>query len=455
MSAIEVNHVTKEFQLGQLHGIKLSLQRGLARLAGKSVPPKHNFKALDDVSFEVAEGEVVGIIGENGAGKSTLLKLLSRITVPTRGSVTIRGKVAPLIEVGSGLIGDLSGRENIYLNAAIMGMRRAEIKKRFDEIVAFAELEEFIDTPLKRYSSGMAIRLAFSIAINVEADILIIDEVLAVGDLAFQRKCFDRMEEIIKRQRKTVLLVSHNVRQVERLCTRAILLDHGRILRDAGASETCNLFYERSDEKIKKNAATALTGRRMTSGEIDLLEVQMFDDSGLPTNNIIYEAPVTVVLKYKVNVPVKKAVFGVGVHTTDFVYLATDHSDDYSMDMAPGLYAIRCTIKRFPFLPGTYALRVGIAGGEFSRAVFYAENAFFFRVSTREGKRTQRMHEGVVSWESQWSGGRLEHEDVSAALTESSAPTHHLDCYRNEVPSSGRLDSGHEGVRGFPGMSVT
>jgi ABC-type polysaccharide/polyol phosphate transport system ATPase subunit len=415
MAIIEVNHVTKEFQLGHLYSLKLGLQRGLARARGQPLPPRVKFKALDDVDFQIADGEVVGVIGENGAGKSTILKLLSGITVPSRGSVAVRGKVAPLIEVGAGLIGDLTGRENIYLNAAILGMRRAEVRKRLDEIVAFAEVEEFIDTPLKRYSSGMTIRLAFSIAISVEADILIIDEVLAVGDLAFQRKCFDRMEEMIKSQRKTVLLVSHNVRQVERLCTRVILLDHGRILHDGGATETCNLFYERSDEKIKKNAQEALSRRHVTSGEVELLEVQMIDDSARSTKNIVYQTDVTVVLKYKTNVELKKAVFGVGVHTTDFLYLATDHSDD-SMNMTPGVYEIRCMIKRFPFLPGTYALRVGIAVGEFFRAVFYAENVFTFRVSTREGKRTQPMHEGVVSWDSEWSGVKIDDRPVSAVV---------------------------------------
>ena len=194
---------------------------------------------------------MLGIIGQNGAGKSTLLKMLARISKPTRGNIKVNGTVAPLIEVGAGLVADMTGRENIFLNGAILGLSRAEIKKKFDEIVAFAELEQFIDTPIKRYSSGMAVRLGFAIATSVNADILIVDEVLAVGDLAFQRKCFDRMEEMIKRQGKTVLLVSHNIRQVERLCSRVILVDHGKILIDGNAEKVCDLFYERSDEKIK------------------------------------------------------------------------------------------------------------------------------------------------------------------------------------------------------------
>src|ERR1700730_11754749 len=251
MTVIEVNHVTKEFRLGQLHSLKQSVLDAVARVRGKPVPERVPFKALDDVDFKVEQGEVLGIIGQNGAGKSTLLKLLARISAPTSGSVNVRGSVAPLIEVGAGMVPDLTGRENIYLNGVILGMRRAVIAKKLDEIVAFAELEEFIDTPVKRYSSGMYVRLGFSIATSMDAAILIVDEVLAVGDLAFQRKCFDRMEDMIKRQGKTVLLVSHNTRQIERLCSRVILMDHGRIVADDTPGKVCDLFYERSDLKIR------------------------------------------------------------------------------------------------------------------------------------------------------------------------------------------------------------
>ncbi|MGH7844732.1 MAG: ABC transporter ATP-binding protein, partial [Candidatus Binatia bacterium] len=212
-------------------------------------------KALDNVDFKVEPGEVLGVIGQNGAGKSTLLKLLAGITKPSSGTVRVGGKVAPLIEVGAGLIGDLTGRENIYVNGIILGLTLAEIKKKMDEIVAFAELEQFIDTPVKRYSSGMSVRLGFSVATSVNADILIVDEVLAVGDLAFQRKCFDRMENLIKQEGKTVLLVSHNIRQVARLCTRTILLDRGKILADGSPDEICELFYRRSNQKVTQQSA--------------------------------------------------------------------------------------------------------------------------------------------------------------------------------------------------------
>jgi lipopolysaccharide transport system ATP-binding protein len=419
MAIVEVNHVSKQFQLGQLESVKLKLQRVTARLRRQHVPERTSFKALDDVHFTLQQGEVLGIIGSNGAGKSTLLKILSRITVPSSGYVKVNGRVAPLIEVGAGLVGDLTGRENIYLNGAILGMSRKEVVRKFDEIVEFSELEEFIDTPIKRYSSGMAVRLGFSIATCVDADILIVDEVLAVGDLAFQRKCFDRMEQMIKRQKKTVLLVSHNIRQVERMCTRVILLDHGKILMDGDTSSACRLFYARSDEKIKSNAVRAPNRKtaEQSTGEIDVIQVEMLDQSGAPTNAIDYHADVTVVVRCQVNVELHNPSFGLGVHTTDFVYLATDNTGKslHPLTMMPGMYELRCKIRKFPFLPGVYALRLGITVGDLSAPLFYGENLFFFQVMPHEGKRAEAMREGIVAWESQWRAERVDDDQAHAA----------------------------------------
>ena len=200
------------------------------------------FWALKDVSFEVQEGEVLGIIGRNGAGKSTLLKILSRITEPTSGRITLRGRVASLLEVGTGFHPELTGRENIFLNGAILGMSRAEIRKKFDEIVAFAEIEKFLDTPVKRYSSGMYVRLAFAVAAHLEPEILIVDEVLAVGDAEFQKKCLGKMNEVSRRDGRTVLFVSHNMAAVTQLTERAILLSHGSIAH-SGECQSVVQFY--------------------------------------------------------------------------------------------------------------------------------------------------------------------------------------------------------------------
>ena len=419
MPIIEVSHVTKNFRLGQLHSFTVGLQRLIARMKGDPFPERPNFNALEDVNFTVEPGEVLGIIGSNGAGKSTLLKILSRITIPSSGHVRVNGKVAPMIEVGAGLIGDLTGRENIYLNGAILGMSRKEIAKKFDEIVEFSELEQFLDTPIKRYSSGMSVRLGFSIATSVDAEILIVDEVLAVGDLAFQRKCFDRMENMIRHQQKTVLLVSHNIRQVERLCTRAILLDHGRVIADGKPTETCTMFYPRSDEKIKRDAEHLLTRprRQQTTGEVELLEVQMVDAVGNSINQVAYNTDVTVVVKCKVKATLKKPVFGLGVHTTDFVYLATDIAEEPTRgaDMPPGCYELRCKIKRFPLLPRVYALRLGISAGEFTRPVFYGENIFFFQVVSVAKTRSHAMQEGFIQWQSEWSVEELADAPASAS----------------------------------------
>jgi lipopolysaccharide transport system ATP-binding protein len=212
----------------------LDMAQGRQLLHGDEV---EEFWALKNVSFEVARGEVVGIIGGNGAGKSTLLKVLSRITEPTEGRIRIEGRVASLLEVGTGFHPELTGRENIFLNGAVLGMRKGEIKAKFDEIVAFAEVERFLDTPVKRYSSGMYVRLAFAIAAHLEPEILVVDEVLAVGDAAFQKKCLGKMREVSGEHGRTVLFVSHNMAAIEALCSRALLLDSGKLERDGLASE--------------------------------------------------------------------------------------------------------------------------------------------------------------------------------------------------------------------------
>ncbi len=249
VSMIAAERLTKTYRLGVLGGITLQqdVQRWWAGLRGRPDPfatiggrpsrtGRGTFNALQDVSFEVREGEVLGVLGRNGAGKSTLLKILAEITAPTAGSVTLHGRVASLLEVGTGFHLDLTGRENIFLNGAILGMSKAEIRARFDEIVAFSECEAFIDTPVKRYSSGMFVRLAFAVAAHLEQEILIVDEVLAVGDAQFQQKCLGKMEEV-GRSGRTILFVSHQLASVQRLCTRALVLDEGRVVHDGSVSE--------------------------------------------------------------------------------------------------------------------------------------------------------------------------------------------------------------------------
>lgn len=241
---IEICDVKKEYRLGAIGGTTLNaeLQSFLARLRGKEDPNKkigtregkagERFLALDGVSFSVAPGEAVGIIGHNGAGKSTLLKLISRVTAPSEGEIRLRGRVASMLEVGTGFHPELTGRENVYLNGAILGMTKREIDAKFDEIVDFAEMRQFIDTPVKRYSSGMYVKLAFSVAAHLDSEIMIMDEVLAVGDAKFQNKCLGKMSDEAGTGQRAILYVSHNMATIQRLCTRVIVLDHGKVVYD-------------------------------------------------------------------------------------------------------------------------------------------------------------------------------------------------------------------------------
>ncbi len=241
-----------------------SVSRKFLKPSDKKIsnPAREEFWALKDISFEIKQGDRVGIIGRNGAGKSTLLKILSRITEPTTGRICIKGRVASLLEVGTGFHPELTGRENIYLNGAILGMSKAEIKNKFDEIIAFAEVEKFLDTPVKRYSSGMYVRLAFAVAAHLEPEVLIVDEVLAVGDLHFQKKCLGKMEEVGKEGR-TVIFVSHNISAIEALCQRGILLQHGNLCIDSNVQTAIQRYLE---EATNNTNATLLEHRRDRKG---------------------------------------------------------------------------------------------------------------------------------------------------------------------------------------------
>ena len=375
MPIIEVSHLTKEYQLGHITSLKENVLNTFRRFGGKPIQQREDFKALDDVNFTIEEGEVVGIIGHNGAGKSTLLKHLANISKPTKGKVIVRGSIAPLIEVGAGVNPEMTGRENIFLNGAILGIPKKIIQQKLDEIIEFSELEQFIDTPVKRYSSGMTVKLGFSIATSMEADILIVDEVLAVGDLAFQRKCFDRMEELIKRQGKTVLLVSHNIRQIQRLCSRVILLDHGRINMEGDPQIVCDSFYEQSDKKIKANIVLAQT-RAEASGEVELVEIYFLDHTGQKVESLSYDQNCSIYFKIHVLEELEEVTFGFGFHTTDFLYLATHNSElQLNINHLPtGYHAIICKVNQLPILPGIYSVRFGITAGKAARTVFYGES---------------------------------------------------------------------------------
>lgn len=319
------------------------------RLVGKAPESgrrTEDFWALRDVSFEVAQGDRVGIIGRNGAGKSTLLKILSRITEPTSGRARIRGRVASLLEVGTGFHPELTGRENIFLNGAILGMSKAEIVAKFDEIVAFAEVERFLDTPVKRYSSGMYVRLAFAVAAHLEPEILIVDEVLAVGDAQFQKKCLGKMEEI-GRGGRTVLFVSHNVQAVRKLCSHAVLLESGRATAFGPVEEVTDLYFQKTNASM---TALELESRiaALPPDPVFALERISVTQLGQPVGGIVHNGlPIEVTVDYRVKQAVEGLRVFIDVNDDQGITLFRSFNDDQletMPTMQPGRYASTATI---------------------------------------------------------------------------------------------------------------
>jgi len=304
---IEVKNLSKQYTIGERapygsfrEEIMQALAKPFRRLtsshSSRFTSNDNTIWALKDVSFEVQEGEVLGIIGRNGAGKSTLLKILSRITEPTAGEIRMRGRVGSLLEVGTGFHPELTGRENIFLNGALLGMQKEEIRRKFDEIVAFAEIEKFLDTPVKRYSSGMYVRLAFAVAAHLEPEILIVDEVLAVGDAQFQKKCLGKMGDVAKEGR-TVLFVSHQMGAVAQLCNKAFLLDRGEIVQTGSVQNVVNYYMNLSASGVSGYEADAASQHK----DIVILKAQTYDVKGNPSVNFTHNQEIVIAITCKIN----------------------------------------------------------------------------------------------------------------------------------------------------------
>jgi lipopolysaccharide transport system ATP-binding protein len=271
-TVIKIENVSKQYRLGTIGGgtLKGDLQSWWARVRHKDDPnlkigqtayaKNETFMALENINLEIKRGEAIGLIGGNGAGKSTTLKLLSRVTAPTEGSIYIKGKISSMLEVGTGFHGELTGRENIYLNGAILGMSRNEVDKKIEDIIDFSECRQFIDTPVKRYSSGMFVKLAFSVAAHLDNDIMLMDEVLAVGDMAFQKKCIDKMLSVIHDSQKTIIYVSHNMQTIRQLCSRGVVLEKGRIIYDGDVEHAIGLYLH--SEKMQSKLSYDFTERK-------------------------------------------------------------------------------------------------------------------------------------------------------------------------------------------------
>ncbi len=302
--AISARHVSKEYVIAGINHDTLRdrIAHGCRSLLGRRVEKKvapRSFQALNDVSFNVMEGEVLGVIGHNGAGKSTLLKILSRITEPSGGEVDLYGRVTSLLEVGTGFHAELTGRENVYLNAAMLGMRKVDIDKRFDAIVEFSGTQQFIDTPVKRYSSGMYVRLAFSVAAHLDPEILIVDEVLSVGDGAFQKKCLGKMDEV-RRDGRTVILVSHDLPVVASLCQRAILLRHGRVVGDGQPQQIIEQYM--SEAFTGTGVSLADRTDRYTKGELTVQAITFLDDKLNPLQPVLSGQHLVIRVQYRCHV---------------------------------------------------------------------------------------------------------------------------------------------------------
>lgn len=406
---IKAQNLGKQYRLGTREAAYSTVRETLAGLArmparllrrnGQSA--RKTMWALKDASFEILPGEVVGVIGRNGAGKSTLLKLLSRITEPTIGRAELYGRVGSLLEVGTGFHPELSGRENIFLNGSILGMRRQEIERKFDEIVAFAEVDKFIDTPVKRYSSGMYVRLAFAVAAHLEPEILVVDEVLAVGDFRFQQKCLNKMQGISERGR-TVLFVSHNMGAISHLCQKCLLLDQGRILEFGQTSEVVQTYM--TSGIVQRAEYTQPTA---PDKAVNLRRVALLTADDEIQSDIRYDESFRFLLEYEVNIPVAGTSVGLALFTADGTCAFTTADFDAHPELletrAPGYYRTEVEIPANWLNTGKYSVTVAIAKSK--GVVFDSVDALVFNVidTGTPGSRNAHVRRGVLQPLMDWT----------------------------------------------------
>jgi lipopolysaccharide transport system ATP-binding protein len=388
-TAIRSEGLSKLYRIGPPQRYK-TLRDSLAGLPSMVTRPwrrkaPDTIWALREVSFEVQRGEAVGVIGRNGAGKSTLLKILSRITEPTEGRAEIRGRVGSLLEIGTGFHLELTGRENIFLSGAILGMRKAEIERKFHEIVEFAEVEKFLDTPVKHYSTGMYLRLAFAVAAHLEPEILLVDEVLAVGDAAFQKKCLGKMGDVAAEGR-TVLFVSHNMASIEHLCGRCILLDNGRV-RLAGESHTVIDSYislTQTDGEGGSPGVADLTAHTNVYGnrESIIRQVRLTDQTGVARGTFRMGQPMVVEVELEGFADVPDGILGVTFKSHNGLWLASLNTGmrcDLVDAPRTRRETARLRLPRLPFTPGTYSIAISVTHGRIAR-IDYVEQAIGFNV---------------------------------------------------------------------------
>ena len=397
-AAVQVEDLSKRFRI--YHERNQSLKAAVMRRGRASY---EEFWALRDVSFEIPTGVTFGLIGENGSGKSTLLKCIAKILTPDAGRVVTHGKVAALLELGSGFHPELSGRENVFLNGSILGLSKAEITRRFDDIVGFAGLERFIDTPVKNYSSGMYVRLGFSVAINVDPDILLVDEVLAVGDETFQRRCAEKFADF-RRAGKTIVLVSHAMGQLRNLCDQVAWLEHGRVVRVGEPGNVVDDYVGEShaEEAVPAAAAGAEPGeQRWGSGEVRVESFALLDAAGQPTTSVRTGDPVTVRLRWATREPVERPVFGVAVHSLEGIEVTGPNTADAGLlpDKIDGSGVVDLHVPRLLLLPGRYDLSAAVYDATRQHPYDHRHRSYRFEVEPGD----PREEHGLTSLGGSWT----------------------------------------------------
>lgn len=406
---ISVNNLSKEYVISHRPSYG-TLRDSLTSFAAKPFrrkdqPKKELLTALNRVHFDVQAGERVGIIGRNGAGKSTLLKILSQITPPTSGSVTLRGRVASLLEVGTGFHAELTGRENIFLNGAILGMRQSEIRRKFDEIVLFAEVEKFLDTPVKRYSSGMYVRLAFAVAAHLESEILIVDEVLAVGDAQFQKKCISKMQDVSGTGR-TVLFVSHNMSAITQLCERAILLREGRTIDDGKPNLVISNYFSTTKSSASNVDLISPTLRKNSfkNSAVKWKRISILDQENHLTDHLGFHDPFTLELVIIVDRPVKEVRMAFAIQSSLGFPVMNSFQDDGGLpsEYQPGTYIFRSRLNPNVLAPGLYEISLGAIGPQVTD---WIPTALQFQVDTTsaDGKKSWTLQKGgIIDLPTKW-----------------------------------------------------
>lgn len=408
-AAIKVEGLGKKFEIGhQIQGdLRASLMGKIKKMLGKHETTKEEFWALKNVSFEIKKGDAVGIIGRNGAGKSTLLKILSRITEPTTGRFEINGRVSSLLEVGTGFHPELTGRENIYLNGTILGMKRQEIKTKFDEIIDFSGVEKFIDTPVKHFSSGMKVRLAFSVAAHLEPEILIIDEVLAVGDAEFQKKCLGKMDDVSKNDGRTILFVSHDMPAVTNLCSQAILLNNGTV-QDFDVVEKITSQYLFNTNSQKELSFAGQSDSPISFSSFDSFVIESVTKQRRPSRDLLIGHPAGFRMVIQNKTKRKHNLFfaitiinnrGHKVFTLDNLYT------NKPLEISGEECSVECTLEEVQLLPDTYFVNLWCSDGY--DTFQNLERAFSFSVEQTDifgtGKMYSSKQHGVIFVKSNWS----------------------------------------------------